>query len=392
MSMVLGENRRVADHSLLANFGSLVDGLSGEIFDRSKIESLITAKKKKLNDRIRGGDFVLFKMSNQVDFFADLFACWELRLIPVIVPHRSHSDEIKNVGEFFSVRAIFSDRGVELNNQSQKLGFDLTAADRESTALVLLTSGSLGKPKAIFLSFSALKEKFSALEEVIPLKERENTMCFLPLCFGHGLICNALFPLLTGSTLYIFPAFELQMTAEYLKAISKYQIHFFSTVPVILKVLLQNPLPAHQLRRVHCASAPLPLRDWQAADRWLGNGVSVTHVYGLTEFSGWVAGSDSLEHRTQGYVGRPWGTQVKIEEEQVYLRGAGCMSGWVENNKFHPVNREAWMATGDLGTLDPRGCLTLKGRQKDIINYGGFKINPDDLEQLLSQHPLIKEV
>lgn len=391
-----GVNRAVDEDGFLAHFGCLTDGATGKVFDRSDIKSLIDDKKIALEKRTSRGDFVLFNMSNHAEFFVTLFSCWELGLIPVITPPRSSALEIENVRTFFQASAVFKDEKVEFYSTTSLLAFNPPPGIRETTALVLLTSGTLGEPKSIFLSFTALKEKFAALAEAIPLEERRNAMCFLPLCFGHGLICNSLFPLLSGSTLFIYPSFELQLAATYLEAVKKYRIDFFSTVPVILKILMQQRLPSHELRRVHCASAPLMINDWKAADRWLGNGLSVTHVYGLTEFSGWVAGSRSIDHRAPGYVGKPWGVDIQVREEnnpgEILLRGAGCMSGFVDHGKFHAVDRTAWFATGDLGRTDERGSLTLMGRQKDIINYGGFKVHPEDIDSLLAQHPQVQEV
>lgn len=382
---------------LFANFGCLVDGLTGESFGPSKINLLVARKKSELGGEIPSGNFILFKLSNGVDFFVTLFACWELRLIPVIMPPRSTSLETETVRAFFRARAVVRDDGIELFAPAAGTGVDLPGDIKQTTALVLLTSGTLGDPKAIFLPFQALAEKFSALADVIPIEQRRHTMCFLPLCFGHGLICNSLFPLLSGSTLFIFPSFDLTMTAQYLDAIQQHGIHFFSSVPVILKILIQSPLVSHDLRRVHCASAPLPVDVWNAADRWIGNGTKLTHVFGLTEFSGWVAGSDNLGPRAAGYVGRPWGVEIQTRDPQqamseVLLRGAGCMSGYLEAGQFHPVRRDQWFPTQDLGKIDERGSLTLMGRQKEMINYGGFKVHPQDIDMLLIQHPAVQDV
>lgn len=393
--MPAGRNSKVSEIDFLKNFGRLVDGVTGEAYNREKFEAMVELKKITLEERTSHGDFVVFQLSNSPDFFLTLFACWDLKLIPVVIPPRSSYFEVDNVRHRFQARAIISDNDVQYFDKVSETTFTIPAHIRLNTALVMLTSGTLGEPKAIFLSFQALQEKFAALEQAIPLEERQNAMCFLPLCFGHGLICNSLFPLLSGSTLYIFPSFELKSAPLNLEALEKYKIHFFSTVPVILKILIQQKLPTHELCRVHCASAPLFSDTWKAADRWIGNGVSLTHVYGLTEFSGWVSGSPSLGGYTQGQVGTGWNVEFQApqsgEPAEISLRGAGIMSGYLENGTFNVVDRDSWFATGDYGKTDANGRLILMGRKKDIINFGGFKVYPEDIEALLLQNPLVKE-
>lgn len=382
-------------HDLLSGFGSLVDGQTGEVYNREKFGALIELKKIMLEERTSPGQFVVFKLGNHPDFFLTLFACWDLKLVPIVIPPRSSYFEVDNIRHRFQARAILGDEDMQFFEELSPASFNVPQDILENTALVMLTSGTLGDPKAIFLSFQALQEKFSALSQAIPLEERQNTMCFLPLCFGHGLICNSLFPLLSGSTLFIYPSFELKSAPLNLEALEKHNIHFFSTVPVILKILVQQKLPAHQLRRVHCASAPLFSETWKAADRWLGNGVSLTHVYGLTEFSGWVSGSSGANEYTQGLVGSGWNVDFLVNEgaepTDISLRGAGCMSGYLEQGQFHLVDRQSWFSTGDYGRRDEKGRLILMGRKKDIINFGGFKVYPEDIEALLSLNPSIKE-
>lgn len=385
----------MSEIDFLKNFGRLVDGVTGEAFDREKFQALVDLKKIYLEERVFPGEFVVLKLSNGPEFLITLFCCWDMKLIPIILPPRSSYFEVDNVRHRFQARAVIGDDDVQFFDNLSEPSFTISHHIRSSTALVMLTSGTLGEPKAIFLSFQALQEKFAALEQAIPLEERSNTMCFLPLCFGHGLICNSLFPLLSGSSLYIFPAFELKSAPLNLEALVKYKIHFFSTVPVILKILIQQKLATHELRRLHCASAPLFADTWQAADRWLANGVSLTHVYGLTEFSGWVSGSQSPESYIPGLVGKGWNVEFQAphsgEPGEVLLRGAGCMSGYLQDGQFHSVDRNSWFASGDYGKTDEAGRLILLGRKKDIINFGGFKVYPEDIEALLLKHPAVEE-
>lgn len=386
----------MAKPGLLAGLGTLIDGLSGETYQARQIHEHVALKKSELAKGVSRGQFVVLKMSNRPEFFFTLLACWELEVAPVIMPPRSSLQEIKNVRSHFCAAAVAGDDSLDFFLSGQPEALIDFPEIHTKTAMVLLTSGTLGKPKAIFLSFEALAEKFKALANEIPLNERENTMCFLPLCFGHGLICNSLFPLLSNSNLFIFPSFELASIPLYLRAIEKHPIHFFSTVPVVLKLMMKQQLPPHNLRRVHCASAPLALADWNSADEWLGNGTSVTHVYGLTEFAGWVAGSSKKEARAEGLVGKPWGVEVRTFENQgpgeISLRGPSCMTGYLDQGVFSLVRKDSWFPTGDIGTIEANGSIILRGRQKDVINYGGFKIYPQDVEALLAQHPAVAEV
>jgi len=387
--------------NMLSGIGRLADGPSGRIYSRSSLKEMTNQIKDDLGQMVQRNEIVLIKMFNGVDLFASLFACWELEVIPVVLAPAASRLEKENIVRSFGIKAVMDNEGVHSCDKISRSLYEFPQDILSTTALILLTSGTLGSPKAVMLSFSALIEKFNALSRVIGFREMERTLCLLPLCFGHGLICNSLFPLLSGADLFIYPAFDIQKIQRYLDGITKHEINFFSTVPVVLKVLSQQQIGSHSVRRVHCASAPLEDHDWQAARQWLGEGADVHHVYGMTEFGGWVAGTRTHSPSQPGLVGSPWGVELKMIDvsgsetdgaKEISLRGPSFMSGFVDNGQFQRVDRSMWFETGDLGRLDSSGNLVLMGRSKLVINFGGYKIYPEDIERLLAEHPDISDV
>jgi acyl-CoA synthetase (AMP-forming)/AMP-acid ligase II len=240
------------------------------------------------------------------------------------------------------------------------------------------------------------------------------TLCMLPTHFGHGLICNCLFPWLSGQDLFITPPFRPEIIMRLGKLLDEHQITFMSSVPAIWKLALKlsKPPQAGTLQRVHCGSAPLSAHVWEDIRKWTGTR-QVCNAYGITETGSWVAGlSDADCEAEDGLIGEGWGAVIKVlrtsdtsvplspddeckpgESGFVWLNTPALMKGYFQRDDLTALAvSDGWFLTGDIGFIDERGRLSLKGRERDEINKGGMKIYPADIDAVVERFESASDV
>jgi acyl-CoA synthetase (AMP-forming)/AMP-acid ligase II len=249
----------------------------------------------------------------------------------------------------------------------------------KGTALVLATSGSTGEPKSCVFTFERLARRFRVLQSFVKAEMTEKTLCLLPLHFGHGLICNTLSPLLNGSDVLLGPGFTPAIVSSLHEIVHTNSISFLSSTPVAWELIDQFGTSAKlpSLKRVHCASAPIHSEGVRKLQAW-ADSADCWNVYGLTEFGGWIGGGRLISGAAR--VDEFWGAEMKLENGEVFLRApfAAEQVG------------DRWYATGDRGQIDDSGALVLLGRNDFLINKGGMKIQPEELELLTGALPSVQ--
>ncbi len=275
----------------------------------------------------------------------------------------------------------------------------------DDDALILFTSGSTGNPKGVVHTHRSLLARWSTLEQSLGLERYHRTLCVLPTHFGHGLICNCLYPWLSGCDLFIAPPFKTELIMRLGSLIDEYRISFMSSVPSIWNLALKVSSPPERgsLERVHVGSAPLSENSWSRIQDWTGTR-EVFNAYGITETGSWVAGTTGGPVIPEsGLIGEPWGATIRImdhdrmcgsgETGMVWLHTPALMKGYFQRQDLTDAAvRQGWFMTGDIGLLDDRGRLFLKGRERDEINKGGMKIFPADIDEAVEQFSAVKDV
>ncbi|MBL8338445.1 MAG: AMP-binding protein [Rhodoferax sp.] len=288
------------------------------------------------------------------------------------------------------------------------------ASRLDDDALILFTSGSTGTPKGVVHTHRSLRARWVALREQLGVADFARTLCMLPTHFGHGLICNCLFPWLSGQDLFITPPFRPDILMRLGKLLDEHRITFLSSVPAVWKVALKlsKPPQAGTLQRVHVGSAPLSAAIWEDIRRWTGTR-QVCNAYGITETGSWVVGlADADLPAEDGLVGTGWGAVVKVlrtaqttaplsaadecavgESGYVWLNTPALMKGYFQRDDLtQAAVIDGWFFTGDIGILNERGQLVLKGRERDEINKGGMKIYPADVDAVVERFPQASDV
>jgi acyl-CoA synthetase (AMP-forming)/AMP-acid ligase II len=276
--------------------------------------------------------------------------------------------------------------------------------DREGTALLLHTSGTTARPKLIPLTHANLCASAENIRRTIALKQGDVCLNVMPLFHIHGLVGAFLASLAGGASVFCtggFNAFQfrhwmLESGATWCTAVpSMYQ--------AILKRMRGAPRgELRNFRLLRSSSAHLHgTVSKQLEDVF---DCPVLNSYGMTEAAHQMASNPvPPAERRAGTVGCAAGTEMAIMDENGALAGTGCRGEVVVRGKtvtagyLSPecANAEAfhdgWFRTGDEGKFDGNGYLTLLGRLKEIINVGGEKVAPAEIDEVLMQHPAVAQ-
>lgn len=409
--------------------GTLVEPLTGRRWEPVEVERQVRRRVAAYRARGLGrGDRVFLGFGSRLEFFADLLAIWHLAGCAVPLDARLTPFEIQTLartarpkayvalGDVDSALApMLRDLGaqvidsVEAGQPSQAESQGASTLSLEDDALILFTSGTTGNPKGVVHTHRTLRAKWIALRQSLGLEKFRRTLCLLPTHFGHGLICNSLFPWLSGQELFLLPPFTPEAVMQLGAILDEHRITFLSSVPSVwrLAVKLARPPQAGTLERVFVGSAPLSAHLWREVQRWSGTR-EVCNAYGITETGSWVAGTTVPDLEPEdGLIGIPWGAVVAVTAEGsadrppgvgelsaagqsgfIWLNTPSLMKGYLDRDDLTAeCVRAGWFLTGDLGFVDPRGYLYLRGRVRDEINKGGAKVYPADIEAVVEQFP-----
>jgi len=286
-------------------------------------------------------------------------------------------------------------------------GAAVTPPALDETALVLHTSGSTGRPKRVPLSHANLSISAANVARGYALSADDVAMCVMPLFHVHGLVASTLATLATGGTVVVPTKFSPLSFWGFAQDVGA---TWYSAVPTIHQLLLARvkpgaprPAGASKLRFIRSCSASLPpqvMHDLEAAF-----GAPVLEAYGMSEAAHQMA-TNPLPPAAHlpGSVGI--GTDVKItirsadgqvlptgERGEVCIQGPNVITGYENNPEANATAffDGTWFRTGDQGVLDENGYLMLTGRLKEMINRGGEKISPREIDEMLLAHPSVAE-
>jgi oxalate---CoA ligase len=264
--------------------------------------------------------------------------------------------------------------------------------------IFLCTSGTTGTPKGILLREEQLAHVASSVVECHQFTRADRGYCSLPLFHVNAEVVGVLAALRAGAYLAVDRKFSRR---GFWDMIREHRITWINAVPAIISILAMDP-PAVRpagLRFVRSASAPLPLA---ALERFEGAlGVPVVETYGMTEAASMITANPIGGPRKPGSAGRPAGSQVRVafpggetaalgEIGRVQIRGAGVITSYDSGGRPGVIDSDGWLDTSDLGYLDADGYLFLIGRSDDVINRGGEKIYPREIEEILLAQPGVR--
>jgi acyl-CoA synthetase (AMP-forming)/AMP-acid ligase II len=397
------------------NIAPIVEVQNGSRLDPVQLVARALLKAEALRQHgLNSTHRIVLAHGNTAEFFCDLLAAWMLRASVVPLHPSATSRELAHVVGLTAASLVLTaterqgSDGIrvlhtvsDFAGATRALEYPQWPSDQDE-CLVLFSSGSSGRPKGVRHTWGGIRYRVTEIQKQLRSDSWQNTLCLLPTSFGHGLIGNCLAPWFAGKTLFLLPGFQPLAAGELPRILRENEIHFFSSVPSIWKVLEKcgpsGPLPA--LRRVHCASAPLSRSMRKFIQEWSG-GAQVVNVYGITETASWIAGSPGAPgSEPDGYIGEPWGVDFRVLSGsrlhrdpgvtgELCLKTPSLLAGYLGGAEV--PNAEGYFRTGDLGFLDERGHVVLAGRVSEFINRGGLKISPHEVRQCIEEHAAVAE-
>ncbi len=271
--------------------------------------------------------------------------------------------------------------------------------------MVLHTSGTTSRPKIVPLTVANLCASAANICSTLQFTAKDVGLNIMPLFHIHGLIAGVLAPISAGSAVFCTPGFN---ALKFFAWMDEARPTWYTAVPTMHQAIVQRAkgnaetIARNPLRFLRSSSSSMPpqvIRELEAIFD-----APLIEAYGMTEATHQMA-SNPLPPlaRKPGSVGRPAGPEIAIMDEggallaagevgEIVIRGPNVTAGYENNPKANEDGySNGWFRTGDQGSQDADGYLSLTGRLKEIINRGGEKISPREIDELLMDHPAVAQ-
>lgn len=383
------------------------------------------------------GDRVAIVMGNRPEYLEAQFAAWHSGLVAVPVNARLHREEIAYVLEHSGTSLVVTDEehvevvgslverlpglgscvlatGPEWDRLGTSNPIPLVDRAADDAAWLFYTSGTTGRPKGATLTHgNLLMASLSYFADIVPVAARDSVLHAAPLSHGSGLYG---LPHVAKGAVSVFPGSGALDGPELLALLARWPGMSFFAAPIMVKRLASDPSLAGAdlsgLKTIIYGGAPMYLADLEQALETFGPRLS--QIYGQGESPMTITALSLADHedsdhprwraRMQG-VGFPR-TDVEVrvvdaddqevppgEPGEVVVRGGVVMAGyWEQPEATRETLRGGWLHTGDVGSVDDDGYLTLHDRSKDLIISGGMNIYPREVEEALMMHPAVQSV
>ncbi|RQM05493.1 hypothetical protein DH86_00001527 [Scytalidium sp. 3C] len=275
-------------------------------------------------------------------------------------------------------------------------------AQPDDIALVLHTSGTTGRPKAVPLTHRNLTRTMRNIKDTYQLTSADRTMLVMPLFHVHGLLAGFLAPLHSGGSVIVPLKFSAH---EFWNDFITHKANWYTAVPTIHQILLKNPPPNPKpvIRFIRSCSSPLPPTVFYQLEETYNT--PVLEAYAMTEAAHQMTSNPLPPGKRQpGSVGVGQGVEVKIldqdgnevaqgAEAEICIRGENVTKGYLNNPAANKSSftKDGFFRTGDQGKKDKDGYVYITGRIKELINKGGEKISPIELDNVITRHPAVSE-
>ena len=279
----------------------------------------------------------------------------------------------------------------------------------DDVALILHTSGTTSRPKIVPLSQSNIVASARHIAASLALSPQDRCLNVMPLFHIHGLVAAVSASLGAGGSVWCAPGFD---ALRFFGWMTEARPSWYTAVPTMHQAILsraarnRDVIGAVPLRFLRSSSASLPAPVMLELAATFG--APVIEAYGMTEAAHQMTCNPLAPGRQKpGSVGIPAGPEVRIAHEvenrlvdgigEVVISGPNVTLGYEGNpeanaKNFFEADGRRWFRTGDQGMLDDEGYLNLTGRLKEIINRGGEKISPLEVDAILLEHPAVQQV
>jgi acyl-CoA synthetase (AMP-forming)/AMP-acid ligase II len=278
-------------------------------------------------------------------------------------------------------------------------------AEPDEIALILHTSGTTSRPKIVPLSQRNVSVSAGNIAATLAFTAKDCGLTIMPLFHIHGLIAGTLAPLSAGGRVFCTPGFD---ALKFFGWMEEAKPTWYTAVPTMHQAILTRAprnkeiIARNPLRFTRSSSSSMPPQVIAELEKTFG--APLIEAYGMTEASHQMASNPLNGARKPGAVGLAAGPEIAImgdngdllkpgEIGEIVIRGANVTRGY-ENNPAANASAftNGWFRTGDQGVMDDERYISLTGRLKEIINRGGEKISPREVDEILMDHPAVRQV
>jgi acyl-coenzyme A synthetase/AMP-(fatty) acid ligase len=253
--------------------------------------------------------------------------------------------------------------------------------------LLLQSSGTTGLPKIVFRSAASIDAVSKHMADAIDFRSSDTVLATVPLCHSYGLEHGLLAPMWVGSSALLVQGLDLHLIMQLL---AEANVTLLPGVPPMYEMMttVGDARPMPSLRKAYSAGGPLPRSVFERFRERFGHRIG--QLYGATEIGSVTFSDPTRDDFDPASVGRPMeGVEIDIADEEVHIMAPSMFSGYIDERI--DLSDGGFFATGDLGRITERGDLVITGRSKLLIDVGGLKVNPLEVEEVLSQHPGVAE-
>jgi long-chain acyl-CoA synthetase len=269
--------------------------------------------------------------------------------------------------------------------------------------VILYTSGTTGTPKGAELTHANLVRNCSIAAGLFDMGSHSVTLGALPLFHSFGQTCSMNATISAGGTLTLIPRFD---PGKALEIIQRDRVNVFQGVPTMYGAMLHHPeRDRYDTSTVElCASggSAMPVELLRGFEEAFD--CKVLEGYGLSESSPVASFNHADRERKAGSIGTPIeGVEMKVVDDdgndleqgevgEIVIRGHNVMKGyWNRPDATEETIRDGWLHTGDMARVDEDGYFFIVDRKKDMIIRGGYNVYPREIEEVLYEHPAVRE-
>ncbi|MBV8781737.1 MAG: acyl--CoA ligase [Phycisphaerae bacterium] len=327
------------------------------------------------------GSVVILSHTNQIELPIAILGTWLAGSIAFPLSADSTETEITAAAKDSGAALVFQrgefvkvERGSELQNMP------------EETRLLLKSSGTTGRPQIVCRSTESIDAVCDQMVKALSITADDRVLAVAPLSHSYGIEHGLLMPLTIGAAVILCPGFDLTTV---MRELDRSAITFLPGVPAMYEMLTRLAHAGQHwphLRQAYSAGASLPRAVFDRARELFD--LQIGQLYGATEIGSVTFNDPQSVGFDPASVGLPMnGVDAMImgDENQLFVRARSMFSGYLDPTII-PRMRDGFFATGDIGSIDNAGRITIAGRLSLLIDVGGLKVNPIEVEEVIAQH------
>lgn len=375
----------------------IIDNANGSIWSYEQTLSMAVSLADRMRSQgVKSGNKIALQLPNSTELAICYIACMLGEFVAVPIHPQTSEDECSAIVQESKAVAHVKETSFCSNLDSNLRDIDLSYINPENLFVRFYTSGTTARPKAVPHTLGNFLRNSMALRQVYDWEAAQRSVTTFHMTYMAGFYNQFLFPMLTGGSVLLRPAFQASQLLDFWSDLEKYGVNVLWLAPTMMAMLLEIDRSdggaqfCCKLNTLLSCTAPLPQTiKRRFEDRY---NVKVCESYGLSELLVLTAQQNNKKIQAGDNVGFPIpGVSLRTVDNDRSVLASGCI-GEIEVRSQHLSDlKNEWIATGDLGCIDSSGAVQITGRIKEIIIKGGVNICPAAVEQVITTHEVVAE-